>query len=62
MSALVALKLLVAIAALLWVGFAGLVSARDWHHRGWYYAPNVLARVPQLFLASCVSGTVALLL
>ncbi len=61
MSAFLALKLLVAIAALLWVGFAGLVSARDWHHRG-YYGPNVLARVPQLFLASTVSGTVALLL
>ncbi len=59
MSALVALKLLVAVAALLWWSAAAIRSLGDFPYRYCQGGQSGLAHVPQLFLASAVSGGVA---
>ncbi len=59
MSALVALKLLVGVAALLWWAAAAVRSLGDFSYRSCQGGQSGLARVPQLFLASAVSGCVA---
>jgi len=65
MSALIALKLVAGVAALLWVAAAAVRSARDWpyrHNSGCFGDRTVLSNVPQLFLASAISGGVAVFL
>lgn len=66
MSALIALKLLAGVAALLcWVAAAAVRSARDWpyrHNSGCDGERTALSNVPKLFLASAVSGGVAVFL
>ncbi len=59
MSALAALKLLVAVAALLWWSAAAVGSLGDVPYRYCQGGQSGLAHVPQLFLASAVSGGVA---
>jgi len=59
MSALVALKLLVAVAALLWWSAAAVRSLGDFPYRYCQGGQSGLAHVPQLSLASAVSGGVA---
>jgi len=65
MPALIALKLLAGVAALLWAAAAAVRSARDWpyrHNRGCDGERTALSNVPQLFLAPAVSGGVAVFL
>jgi len=59
MSAFVALKLLVGVAALLWWSAAAVGSLGDFPYRYCQGGQSGLAHVPQLFLASAVSGGVA---
>ncbi len=65
MSALIALKMLAGVAALLLVAAAAVQSARDWpyrHNSGCQGGRTVLSHVPHLFLASAVSGAAAVFL
>lgn len=65
MSPLVALKLLAGVVALLWVAAAAVRSARDWpyrHNSGCFGDRTALSNAPQLFLASAISGGVAVFL